>query len=165
MTNVLAVRFKGFDPERVLNRIYPYVGWFFSKPMMIFNIGLMLTALLLVSVQFDVFQSRLPSFESFFAAQELALARRDLGRHQGDSRIRPRPGVQAFWRRVPRDGRHVARPDALPLLQRLRFVDVAESLASGGDRCGRDVRRSRHRLDRHVPLVVQRTGSRSTTSA
>ncbi|MBN1853768.1 MAG: hemolysin D [Pirellulales bacterium] len=69
MTNVLAVRFKGFDPERVLNRLYPYTRWFFSKPMLILNICLALMALLLVVVQFDVFRSRLPSFESFFAAK------------------------------------------------------------------------------------------------
>ncbi len=68
-TNVLAIRFKGFDPERLLNRMYPYVRWFFSKPMTIINLTVALLALLLVTVQFDVFRARLPDFESFFAAK------------------------------------------------------------------------------------------------
>ncbi len=68
-TNVLAIRFKGIDPERILTRMYPYVRWFFSKPATIINLCLAASALLLVAVQFDVFQSRLPSFDTFFAAQ------------------------------------------------------------------------------------------------
>ena len=30
MTNVLAIRFKGIDPDRLLNWLYPKVRWFFS---------------------------------------------------------------------------------------------------------------------------------------
>ena len=28
--NILCIRFKGFDPERLLNWLYPYMRWFFS---------------------------------------------------------------------------------------------------------------------------------------
>lgn len=69
MTNVLALRFKGFDPERILTFLYPYVRWFFSVPALVCCILFALAALTLVIVQFDVFQSRLPSFQSFFAAE------------------------------------------------------------------------------------------------
>jgi putative peptide zinc metalloprotease protein len=69
LTNVLAFRFKGFDPEPILNFIYPYTRWFFSKPAFIVSCLLALAALTLVLVQFDTFQSRLPSFQSFFAAK------------------------------------------------------------------------------------------------
>ena len=31
ITNVLSLRFKGFDPERLLNWLDPKVGWFFSR--------------------------------------------------------------------------------------------------------------------------------------
>lgn len=72
-TNVLSIRFRGFDPETFLNFLYPLIKWFFSKPVFIFNIFFTLSALLLVLVQFDVFQSRLPSFESFFAARNWLL--------------------------------------------------------------------------------------------
>jgi putative peptide zinc metalloprotease protein len=69
MTNIMALRFKGIDPERFFNFVYPYVRWFFSVPALIACILLALSALTLVVVQFDMFRSRLPSFQSFFQAQ------------------------------------------------------------------------------------------------
>ena len=68
-TNILSMRFKGIDPERFFNFIYPYIRWFFSVPAMVICITLALTALLLIIVQFDVFHSRLPDFQYFFRAQ------------------------------------------------------------------------------------------------
>jgi putative peptide zinc metalloprotease protein len=72
-SNILSVRFKGIDPERILNVLDVYFGWFFTKPALIFNLVLMASALLLILVQFDVFQSRLPSFNAFFAAENWLL--------------------------------------------------------------------------------------------
>jgi putative peptide zinc metalloprotease protein len=69
LTNILSIRFKGIDPDRFFNFTYPYVRWFFSVPALVVCILLGLAALTLVLVQFDVFQSRLPSFQSFFQAQ------------------------------------------------------------------------------------------------
>lgn len=68
-TNILSLRFKGIDPERFFKFIYPYVRWFFSVPAMVCCIILALSALTLVLVQFETFQSRLPTFQSFFQAQ------------------------------------------------------------------------------------------------
>src|SRR3954469_10101139 len=68
-TNILSMRFKGIDPERLFNFIYPYIRWFFSKPAMVCCITLALLALSLIVVQFDVFHSRLPDFHYFFRAQ------------------------------------------------------------------------------------------------
>src|SRR6188768_2514723 len=69
LANILSLRFKGVDPERFFNFIYPYIRWFFSVPAMICCLALALSALTLVLVNFDLFQSRLPSFHSFFQAQ------------------------------------------------------------------------------------------------
>ena len=66
LSNVFAIRWRGIDPERILNAIYPYTRWFFQPPMMVFIALLAISALLLVSVQFDVFRSRLPTFQEFF---------------------------------------------------------------------------------------------------
>ena len=79
MSNILSFRFRGFDPERILNVMYPWVSWFFTVPTMIICIVLASCALTLVTVQFDVFQSRLPSFQSFFAAQNWLLIAGVLG--------------------------------------------------------------------------------------
>lgn len=68
-SNILSIRFKGFDPEWILNAMYPWVRWFFTPTATLFFLMFALSALTLVIVQFDVFQSKLPSFQSFFSAQ------------------------------------------------------------------------------------------------
>ena len=35
LANILSVRFKGIDPERLLNFLLPFVRWFFTVPAMI----------------------------------------------------------------------------------------------------------------------------------
>jgi len=64
--NILCVRFKGVDPERFLNWLYPRVRWCFTRWWLAVTCLLMLGALLLVTVQFEVFRSRLPAFHDFF---------------------------------------------------------------------------------------------------
>src|SRR5690606_38328203 len=71
--NIMSFRMRGIDPERILNALYPWVRWFFTVPATICSLILALSALTLVIVQFDVFQSKLPSFNSFFAAQNWLL--------------------------------------------------------------------------------------------
>ena len=66
-TNILAIRFKGIDPERMLTWLHPKVRWFFSSTAVVLCMALALTALLLVAVQFQVFQSKLPTFHQFFS--------------------------------------------------------------------------------------------------
>ena len=74
-SNILAFRMRGIDPERILNWLDPYVRWFFTPAATAGALMLATAALTLVLVQFDVFKSRLPEFNSFFSAQNwLALA-------------------------------------------------------------------------------------------
>lgn len=68
LSNVFALRWRGFDPEWILNKLYPYTGWFFRPAAVTFFLLLGLSALLLVAVQFDVFRSRLPAFNEFFGS-------------------------------------------------------------------------------------------------
>jgi putative peptide zinc metalloprotease protein len=67
--NVFALRFRGVDPERFFNLIYPYTGWFFRWYTVICVMLIGLAALTLVGVQFDEFQRRLPTFHTFFGPQ------------------------------------------------------------------------------------------------
>ncbi len=67
-SNVLAIRFKGIDPERLLNWLYPKVGWFFSTTAAVICLTMLFSALTLVLVQFDTFKAKLPSFHEFFGA-------------------------------------------------------------------------------------------------
>jgi putative peptide zinc metalloprotease protein len=66
ISNVFALRFRGIDPERFFDLIYPYVGWLFSPVAMVCVTLFALTALSLVVVEFDYFRSRLPTFHQFF---------------------------------------------------------------------------------------------------
>jgi putative peptide zinc metalloprotease protein len=66
LSNVLSVRFKGIDPDRILTWLYPRMKWIYSRPAVIACCLLGLSALSLVLVQFDVFQSKLPEFHQFF---------------------------------------------------------------------------------------------------
>ncbi|HUT11174.1 MAG TPA: biotin/lipoyl-binding protein [Thermoguttaceae bacterium] len=66
MTNILCIRFKGFDPERFLNWLFPKVAWLFSPAMLAICVLLMISAGTLVVIEFDVFRSKLPAFYEFF---------------------------------------------------------------------------------------------------
>ncbi len=66
MTNILCIRFKGFDPERFLNWIYPSLSWIFAPAVAIFCTLMAMSAATLVLVEFDTFQSKLPGFYQFF---------------------------------------------------------------------------------------------------
>jgi putative peptide zinc metalloprotease protein len=68
-TNLLALRFRGIDPERLLTWLYPKVRWFYSVPARIVCAILALSALTLVLVQFDAFHNKLPTFHQFFEAK------------------------------------------------------------------------------------------------
>ena len=39
LANVFALRFRGFDPERILNAILPWFGWIFTVPALLFFLG------------------------------------------------------------------------------------------------------------------------------
>ncbi len=67
LSNVLAIRFKGIDPERLLNWLYPKVRWFWTRTALVTCCLLALSALTLVLVQWDMFWAKLPSFHEFFA--------------------------------------------------------------------------------------------------
>lgn len=69
LSNVFALRFRGIDPEKLLNFLNPFTWWIFTVPALI-CIGMFgLTALTLVLVNFQEFRTKLPTFEQFFAAE------------------------------------------------------------------------------------------------
>jgi putative peptide zinc metalloprotease protein len=66
--NVLALRFRGFDPDKLLARLDPWLGWLFEPPAIVAMLVFAASALLLVLVNFDTFQAKLPEFHQFFAS-------------------------------------------------------------------------------------------------
>lgn len=68
LSNVFALRFRGIDPERVLNFLNPFTWWIFTLPALILIAMFGLSAISLVLVNFQEFRTKLPTFEQFFAA-------------------------------------------------------------------------------------------------
>ena len=68
LTNVLAIRTRGIDPQRLLNCLLPWTRWFFTPVAAGCFLLLGLAAILLVAVKFETFHARLPGFHEFFAA-------------------------------------------------------------------------------------------------
>ncbi len=66
--NVFALRYRGFDPEKILNAILPWFGWMFTVPALFFFAALFLSASLLLATQYDTVYAKLPTFQQFFAA-------------------------------------------------------------------------------------------------
>ena len=69
LTNILAIRYRGFDPDALLGKLNGYFGWFFTWTAFFFVAILGLAAIGLVVAQFETFQNKLPSFYEFFAAK------------------------------------------------------------------------------------------------
>jgi putative peptide zinc metalloprotease protein len=64
--NILGLRFKGFDPEHLLDWLLQYLGWFFTWPALACCLAVIFTALSLVAVEFELFRQKLPEFHQFF---------------------------------------------------------------------------------------------------
>lgn len=69
LTNILSIRYKGFDPDQLLTVMNRYVGWFFTWPAFIVVLLLGISAAALLITQFEAFQNKLPAFDEFFAAK------------------------------------------------------------------------------------------------
>lgn len=72
-SNILAIRFKGVDPNRFFDRLLPYVRWCFHPATLCLCLVMMAAALLLVGIEFDHFRSKLPEFQQFFGPGNLIL--------------------------------------------------------------------------------------------
>jgi len=71
LSNVLAVRLRGVDPEPLLAWLYPKCRWLFSAWFLGLCLLLGAGAVALVAVEFDVLVARLPRFQEFFTARNL----------------------------------------------------------------------------------------------
>ena len=69
LSNVLAIRFPGYDPERILNWLHPKFGWIFDRVGIIIWCIVAITAGSLLLANLDEFRQRLPNFYEFFSAR------------------------------------------------------------------------------------------------
>src|SRR5258708_6375864 len=64
--NILSLRLPGWDPERTLARLYPFVQWAYRPSGVALQVALAAAAYLLLATQFDTFRQNLPPFQHFF---------------------------------------------------------------------------------------------------
>jgi len=69
-SNILAIRYRGFDPERILNFLNRYLWWLFTPTAVWITLAAMTVALLSVVVNWGAFQSKLPGFDQFFDVRQ-----------------------------------------------------------------------------------------------
>ena len=65
-TNPLAVRFRGIDPQRLLDRVHGVTRWMFSRWAVTAAVLLMASAVALIATQFHTFIARLPDESRLF---------------------------------------------------------------------------------------------------
>ncbi len=73
ISNLLAIRFRGFDPDKFLGWLAARCGWLFSPWFLTAAGMLIVSALVLVIVQFDQLIARLPEARSWLSAQNVVL--------------------------------------------------------------------------------------------
>ncbi|QDU96102.1 hemolysin D [Lignipirellula cremea] len=66
LTNIFAIRWKGIDPDWILNFLYPYTRWFFTGRAVSMACLLGICALLTLAVNYGDFLARMPTFHEFF---------------------------------------------------------------------------------------------------
>ena len=71
LTSLLAMRFRGFDPDRLLGWMLSGLGWLFTPCAMLAGLTLIVSAILLVIVEFDELLARLPSAQALLTIPNL----------------------------------------------------------------------------------------------
>jgi putative peptide zinc metalloprotease protein len=71
-TNILYIKIPIFDPEKLLNRMLPYLRWVFTTWFFVASCSFMAAAILLVLTHFGTFYDRLPSYHEFFSFKTVA---------------------------------------------------------------------------------------------
>jgi putative peptide zinc metalloprotease protein len=72
LANVLVIRFRGVDPDRLLGSMMSWLGWLFSPWAVGAGLLLMVAAITLVVVQFDSLVDRMPETQALLTARNLA---------------------------------------------------------------------------------------------
>src|SRR5499427_3699055 len=62
LTNILYIKIPVYDPDKLLNRMLPWMRWIFTTWFMSVSIAVMMSAILLVTTHFETFRDKLPSY-------------------------------------------------------------------------------------------------------
>ncbi len=71
LASLLAIRFRGFDPDRLFGWMLSWIGWLFSPWAVEAGLVLIVSALTLVTVQFEQLVARLPDAQALLSVRNL----------------------------------------------------------------------------------------------
>lgn len=71
LSNILAIRFRGIDPDRFLTTLLDWFGWLFTAPVVVLGLILIMSAVSLVAVHFNELIARLPDAQAFVSLPNL----------------------------------------------------------------------------------------------
>src|SRR5262245_1006521 len=71
VANILAIRFRGLDPQQFLDFVLKRLGWLFSRWTLTVCAAIVLAAALLVVTKFDAVRARVPEINSFLTPATL----------------------------------------------------------------------------------------------
>jgi len=66
LSNILYLKIPVFDPDRILNQMIKYTRWIFTTWFLAISVAFMLAAVALVTMHFQVFWDKLPTYNEFF---------------------------------------------------------------------------------------------------
>lgn len=66
VSNILYLKIPVFDPDRLLTWMYGYLRWVFTAWFFAASVGLMLAAIVHVTLHYNTFQAKLPAYQEFF---------------------------------------------------------------------------------------------------
>lgn len=66
LMSLLSLRLPGWDPERTLHRMHPFVSWIFHPVAVTICMMFVVSSWLVLGANLDEFHGRLPEFQSFF---------------------------------------------------------------------------------------------------
>ena len=66
LANILYIKIPIIDPEKLLDRMYPYFRWIFTRTFVGFSFCVMFAAVVMVVSRWSVLSARLPDFQSYF---------------------------------------------------------------------------------------------------
>lgn len=73
MTGILAIKWRGVDPDRFLDFVTPKVGWIFSAPAVVSGLLLVASAIVWLVTHYEQFVAKLPGLQMFLAQENWLL--------------------------------------------------------------------------------------------
>jgi putative peptide zinc metalloprotease protein len=67
ITNILYMKIPVFDPDRILNKMFRYLWWIFTKTFFALSVLFMVAAGAHVALHYNTFYAKLPAYQEFFS--------------------------------------------------------------------------------------------------